>query len=117
MAAAVAVSDLVIIEALAAGPDGALCSLGSHAAAAVAYCSEIPVWLVAGRGRRLPEPMWNAMRDRLAGGDHGWNLDVEVVPLALAVAVLGPHGLAAADAVAMTAECPMTHELLRVSAM
>ncbi len=117
VAAAVAMSDVVIIEALAAGPDGALCSLGSHAAAAVAYCSEIPVWLVAGRGRRLPEPMWNAMCERLPSGEAGWHNDVEIVPLALAVAVLGPNGLAVADAAAMAAECPMTHELLRVSAM
>ena len=117
VAAAVSMSDLVIIEALAAGADGALCSLGSHAAAAVAYCSETPVWLVAGVGRRLPEQMWKAMCERLGGGEASWHNDVEVVPLALAVAVLGPNGLAEADAAAMAAECPMTHELLRVSAM
>jgi hypothetical protein len=117
VAAAVTASDLVLIEADAAGTDGALCSLGSHAAAAVAYCSEVPVWLVAGHGRRLPEQMWRAMCQRLSAAGDGWHHDVEVVPLAMMVAVLGPNGLAEADANAMSAECPMAHELLRMSAM
>ncbi len=118
VAAAVAASDLVLIEAFAAGPDGALCSLGSHAAAAVSYCSEVPIWLVAGRGRRLPEPMWKVMVERLAAEGHdGWNRAVEVVPLALATAVLGPDGLVDADPSALAAECAMAHELLRMSAM
>ena len=117
VAAAVAASDLVIVEAVAAGPDGALCSLGSHAAAAVAYCAEVPVWLVAGRGRRLPEPMWSAMCQRLAQAGDGWHHDVEIVPLAMALAVVGPNGLVDADAQSMAAECAMAHELLRMSAM
>jgi len=116
-AAAVAASDLVIVEAVAAGPDGALCSLGSHAAAAVGYCSETPVWLVAGRGRRLPLQMWAAMQQRLDDSDDGWNLDVEVVPLAMISTVIGEFGAADADAAAMAAECPMAFELLRTSAM
>jgi hypothetical protein len=117
VAAAVIESDLVIVEALAAGPDAALCALGSHAAAAVAYCSEIPVWLVAGRGRRLPEPMWKAMLERLDGADDGWLLEVESVPLGLVSSVAGPDGLKGADAIAMLAECATAHELLRMSAL
>ena len=54
---AVAAADLVLIEASVAGPDGVLAVSGSRAAASVAYCSEIPVWAVAGVGRRLPEPL------------------------------------------------------------
>lgn len=117
MAAAVAASDLVLIEAVAGGPDAALCALGSHPTAAVAYCSEVPVWLVAGRARRLPEPMWKAMGERLASAGQGWHHDVEVVPLALCSAVLGPAGLMPADATSMAAECAMAYELLRMSAM
>ena len=117
VAAAVAASDLVLIEAVAAGPDGALCSLGSHAAAAVAYCAEVPLWLVAGRGRRLPDPMWRAMCQRLGEVGDGWNQDVEVVPLAMVGAVLGPLGLSDAETSAMAAECAVAHELLRMSAM
>ena len=116
-AAAVIESDLVVIEALAVGPDAALCSIGSHAAAAVAYCSEIPVWLVAGRGRRLPEPMWKAMLRRLDDGDDGWNQDVERVPLAMVTAIAGDAGLCEPDAASLMPECPVAHELLRTSAM
>ncbi len=117
VAAAVAASDLVLVEAVAAGPDGALCSLGSHAAAAVAYCAEVPVWLVVGHGRRLPEPMWRAMCQRLSDAGDGWDAEVEVVSLAMVHGVVGPRGLSEADAFAMAAECAMAHELLRMSAM
>ncbi|MCU1366845.1 MAG: hypothetical protein JWN39_2484 [Ilumatobacteraceae bacterium] len=116
-AAAVLASDLVIVEALAAGPDGVLCSLGSHAAAAVAYCSEIPVWFVVGRGRRLPELMWKTLLQRLDDSGDGWELEAERVPLAMATAVVGPDGLLDPSPTALAAECPMAHELLRTSAM
>ena len=110
-------SDLVLIEAVAAGPDGALCAIGSHPAAAVAYCSEKPVWLVASRGRRLPSAMWSAMTTRLDEAGDGWDHDVEVVPLAMVTGVFGPEGLGGADTFSMAAECPVAHELLRMSAM
>ena len=107
----------VMIEADAAGPDGALCAIGSLSAAAVAYCSEVPVWLVAGRGRRLPPGMWLAMCDRLVGAGPAWERAVEVVPVGVLTGVFGPHGFDAPGAVALAQECPMTHELLRLSAM
>ena len=116
-AAAVIESDLVIVEALAAGPDGVLCTLGSHAAAAVAYCSEIPVWFVVGRGRRLPAPMWKTLLQRLDDSGDGWELEAERVPLAMATAIIGPDGLVDPDPAALAAECPMAHELLHASAM
>jgi hypothetical protein len=116
-AAAVAASDVVMVEALAAGPDGVLCALGSHAAAAVGYCSEIPVWFVVPRGRRLPEPMWKTMLQRLDDAGFGWDLEVERVPLAMATGIIGPDGLGDPTPDALAAECPMAHELLRMSAM
>lgn len=116
-AAAVAAADLVIVEALAAGSDGVLCSIGSHAAAAVAYCCETPVWFVVPRGRRLPEPMWDVMLHRLDDVDDGWNLDVERVPLAMATALVGADGLVDPVPSALAPECPLAHELLRTSAM
>ncbi len=116
-AAAVAASDLVIVEALAAGPDGVLAALGSHAAAAVGYCSEIPVWFVVPRGRRLPEPMWTAMLQRLDDAGFGWDLEMERVPLAMASAIVSADGLMEAGSAALAAECPVAHELLRASAM
>ena len=116
-AAAVIESDLVVIEALAVGPDGALCSIGSHAAAAVAYCSEIPVWLVAGRGRRHRRGVAAWLSTSVQEGDDGWNQDVERVPLAMVTAIAGDTGLCAADAASLMPECPVAHELLRTSAM
>jgi hypothetical protein len=116
-AAAVAESDLVIVEALACGPDAALCAIGSHAAAAVAYCNEIPVWLVAGRGRRLPEPMWKVLLERSTDADEGWELDVERVPLAMITAIAGESGLADVAPAALAPECPFAAELLRSSVM
>ena len=116
-AAAVEASDLVLVEAVASGSDGALCSLGSHAAAAVGYCSEIPVWLVAGRGRRLPEPMWTTMIQRLDDSDEGWERPFERVPLAMISAVVGPDGLSDVTPSALAPECPYAPELMRTSAM
>ena len=102
---------------MAAGPDGVLAALGSHAAAAVGYCSEIPVWFVVPRGRRLPEPMWTAMLQRLDDAGFGWDLEMERVPLAMASAIVSADGLMEAGSAALAAECPVAHELLRASAM
>src|SRR5579875_972562 len=63
-AAAVVVSGMVIVEAVAAGPSGLLACPGSHAAAAVARQSGIPVWAVAGVGRVLPARLWEALLGR-----------------------------------------------------
>ncbi|MBI5089648.1 MAG: hypothetical protein HZB15_12560 [Actinobacteria bacterium] len=64
-AAAAVAADLVLVEALAAGDDEVLVPAPSRAAASVAYCSEAPVWLVAGRGPRLPRPLFDAMLERV----------------------------------------------------
>src|SRR5262245_56423074 len=78
--AAAASSDLVLLEASAAGPDGFLAVTGSRAVGAVAYCAEIPVWAVAGVGRRLPAPLWRSVIERLDLADEPWELQDEVVP-------------------------------------
>ena len=36
----------------------------------VAYCSSVPVWLVAGVGRRLPDSVLVAMAERATGLDR-----------------------------------------------
>ncbi len=117
LAAAVAASDVVLVEAIAAGPDGALCASGSHAAAAVAYCAGIPAWLVAGVGRRLPAEMWEALLARHLVTRPAWELAEEVVPVALCTAVGGPAGVLEAPGDLGVAECPLAYELLRSSAM
>lgn len=114
VAAAVVVSDLVLIEATAAGPDGLLATLGSHQAAAVAATRGIPVWAVAGVGRVLPARLWEALLRRVDQGPaEPWDRHVELVPAALLNQVAGPTGLAGVEAGLAAATCPVAPELLR----
>jgi hypothetical protein len=104
LAAAVAASDVVLLEAVAMGPGGFLAVSGSLAAAAVARHVLVPVWVTAGVGRLLPARMWDALAGRLDDrGADPWDLDEEVVDLSLVDQVCGPAGLEPpADAVRRT---------------
>jgi hypothetical protein len=114
LGAAVAVSDLVLVEALAAGPAGAVATAGSHAAAAVARHAEVPVWLVAGVGTVLPVPLWEALIARLEEGeDEPWERVEEVVTADLLDVVIGPSGAGPAASGLARADCPAPPELLR----
>lgn len=115
MFAAATTADVVLVEAAAVGPRAAIVALGGATLAAAAYCAGTPVWLVAGRGRRLPEAMIVAMEQRLASRGPAWALTEESLPLALVTHVAGPDGVIAPEAV--VAECPLTPELLRPSPM
>jgi hypothetical protein len=85
---------------------------GSRAAAAVARQAGVPVWLVAGVGRLLPERMWAPLRDRVRT-DEAWDADEEVVPLELVDRVVGPVGVQeVADALRRT-DCPVVPELFK----
>lgn len=111
--AAAAAADLVLVEASAIGSDGVLAPTGSRAAAAAAYCAEVPVWLVAGVGRRLPGAMWQHMLDQLAAAGEPWDLEDEYVPMGLISHVAGPDGIVPAPGDTGSPECPVAHELLR----
>lgn len=113
LAAAAAASDLVLVEASACGADGLIAASGSRAAAAVAYCAEIPVWAVAGVGRRLPGPLWNSVLARLDAAGSPWDLDIEFVPAGTISHVVGPAGLVAGAGDLGRSECPVAPELLR----
>jgi hypothetical protein len=109
--AAAADADVVLVEALAMGPDALVAAAGSRAAAAVARHEGVPVWAVVGAGRLLPGRLWQALVSRLDVRGEPWDADEEVVPLSLVDAVVGPWGLVApADAVART-DCPIAPEL------
>jgi hypothetical protein len=112
MGAAVASSDVLLLEAVAAGPEGFVAVSGSLAAAAVARHAEVPVWVTVGVGRWLPARMWQALADRQATRPSDpWDMDEEVVPFSLVDRVCGPAGLEApADAVKRT-DCPVAPEL------
>jgi hypothetical protein len=113
LGAAVASADLVLLEASAASAEGVLAVAGSRAAAAVAYCSELPVWAVVGHGRRLPGPLWGALLNRLCSGTDLWELDDEVVPAGTISHVVGPNGYALGTADLDRPECPAAPELLK----
>jgi hypothetical protein len=115
LGAAVAASDLVLLEASAAGPGGVVAPAGSLAAAAVTRVSELPVWAVAGTGRVLAPRMWEALVGRVeaSGRAAPWDRPAEVVPAGLVELLAGPRGvMTLADAVAAS-DCPVAPELLR----
>jgi hypothetical protein len=115
--AAVLAADVVLVEALACGGTDVLAETGSRSIASVGYCSEVPVWLVAGRGRRLTEAMFTTMVERLADVRDPWDASAEPMPAALFAQVIGPSGAVPSDDVALVAECATAHELLRLSPM
>jgi hypothetical protein len=112
---AAASADVVLLEASAAGPDGILAVTGSRAAAAVAYCSEIPVWAVVGLGRRLPAPMWQSVIDRLVIDADPVEADDEIVPAGTISHLIGPSGFVLGTADLDRPECPSAPELLRIT--
>lgn len=113
LGAAVAGSDLVLVESTAIGPTDFLAVSGTRAAAAVARHAGIPVWLVGGVGRLLPLRMWDGLRRRVERVDDPWDADDEVVPLDLVDRVVGPRGVhTVAEAIAQT-DCPIAPELFR----
>lgn len=117
MAAAVLASDVVVVEALAARDTELLAATGSRAAASVGYCSEVPVWAVVGRGRCLPAALYDALCERRDLRCEPWDAPAEQVPLALSSWVVTPAGVVPAVGASLQPECPMSHELLRSSAM
>jgi hypothetical protein len=113
LGAAAAASDVVVIEATAAGPDGILAVAGSRAAAATARHAGVPVWAVVGVGRLLPERMWASLVGRLDDrGQDPWDLDEEVVPVDMIDQVCTRSGLLEPPVALSQVDCPMASELL-----
>lgn len=98
---------LALLEAAAVGPDSFVAAAGSAALAAAARPAHRPVWLVAGVGRVLPGPLYDALLRRI-GDDPGF----EVVPLAAVDDVAGPGG-PVPRAQLRRPPCPVAAELLR----
>ena len=113
---AAVVADLVVVEALAAGPAGLLAAPGSMAAAAVAAHQQVPVWGVAGVGRLLPGQLWDALLARLdESGVEPWDRSVEVVPASLLTMIVGPDGCDDPAEGLLKATCPPAPELFRAA--
>jgi hypothetical protein len=100
---------LALLEAAAVGPDSFLAASGSAALAAAARVAKRPVWLVAGVGRVLPGPLYDALVRRV-GDDPAF----EVVPLDAVDEVTGPAGPVPKGQLARPS-CPVAAELLRFS--
>jgi len=100
---------LALLEASAVGPDSFLAATGSAALADAARSAQRPVWLVAGVGRVLPGPLYEALVRRV-GDDPAF----EVVPLPAVDEVAGPAGPVPTARLARPA-CPVAAELLRFS--
>jgi hypothetical protein len=112
LGAAVLASDLVLLEAVAMGPDGMLAVSGSLAAAAVAQQAGIAVWAVAGVGRLLPGRMWGALIARHAQMDvDPWDAYEERVALSSLQKVCGPTGILPTQAALTRTDCPIAPEL------
>lgn len=106
-------SAVVLVEALAVGPDAALVPSGGRVAAAVAGHAEVPVWLVAGVGRLLPGRMWGALLSRWSASVDPFDASEEELPLSLVGRIAGPEGPEeVADALRRT-DCPVAPELFR----
>ncbi|MGH9300939.1 MAG: hypothetical protein ACRD0I_03405 [Acidimicrobiales bacterium] len=127
LGAAVSASDLLILEAWALGHplapgrdrepmgrDGEFVAIsGSRAAASVARAEGIPVWLVAGVGRVLPDALWSELEWHFdQAGAPPWERGDEIVPLDLVDVVIGPGGAADPAEALGRADCPVVAELL-----
>ena len=72
-AIATAASDIVLVEAEALGATRVIAATRTTALAAVANLASTPVWAVAGRGRRLPAAMVDAIVERLDQSLDPWS--------------------------------------------
>lgn len=113
--AAAEYSDITIVSADACGRDSVLAPGGALAIASVAYCTQKPVWLVAGCGTRLADPLWDAVLAGARFRPDVWATGVDLVPLAVCSFVIGPDGMKPATTASLAPECQHAPELLRRS--
>ncbi|MDH4148118.1 MAG: hypothetical protein OEY23_23420 [Acidimicrobiia bacterium] len=111
--AAAAEAALVVLEASMVGPEHFVAPAGSRAAAAVARHAGVPVWLVIGVGRLLPQRLWEVIAERLDREDDPWERDEEIVPLSLVDQVVGPNGLESVADALRRCDTPVAPELFK----
>jgi hypothetical protein len=102
----------VLLESPAIGPTEFLAVSGSRAAAAVARHAGVPVWLVGGVGRLLPQRMWDGLRARIEP-DEPWDAEDEVVPLDLVDRIVGSRGPETVAEALQHIDCPVAPELFK----
>lgn len=106
-------ADVVVLESDCVGPTAALVPPGAVEAADRARASAVPVWLVAGVGRVLPERMWDLAVTGL-GNDGLASGGCELLDLdRLVTRMVTPVGLRAPDRARSRIDCPTAPELFR----
>lgn len=115
LAAAVALADLVLVDALAIGPEQALVPSGSMAAAAVARQLDVPVWIIGGVGRLMPASMFDALATRWSGSVDALDADEELMPLSSVDRLAGVGGVLDVAAGLGHTDCPVAPELFRLA--
>ena len=104
-------ADLVLVASDCVGPSQALVAAEAVAAAETARDRGTPVWLVAGAGRILPEPMWDLLSARHRPDDPSMR-GLAVLDLhRLVTRVVTPSGLRTPAEAARSADCPVVPEL------
>jgi translation initiation factor 2B subunit (eIF-2B alpha/beta/delta family) len=98
-------SDVVLVEAEACSTDAVVGSMGSGLAAAAGTAVGVPVWLVAGRGRRLPVPFIDAISVGLDAEHEAFSTDLVSI-------VAGADGVMPRSRQVLAAECPAIPELV-----
>lgn len=113
LAANAGTADVVVLESDCVGPTAALVPPGAVEAADRARASAVPVWLVAGVGRVLPERMWDLATAGL-GDDGPASGGCEFLDLdRLVTRMVTPVGLRAPDRARSRIDCPTAPELFR----
>ena len=106
-------ADVVVLESDCVGPSAALVGPGAVEAADRARASAVPVWLVAGVGRVLPERMWDLAVTGF-GDDGPASGGCELLDLdRLVTRMVTPVGLRAPDRARSRIDCPTAPELFR----
>ncbi len=115
LARAAAISDVVLLEGVAACPSRVLAPIGSHVVAAVAADVGGPVWCALGIGRRLPVEYVDAIADRVTADTKTFDVDVDELPVGLVSHVATCDGVSSDLSSALRPECSFTPDLLRAS--
>ena len=115
LARAARLADIVLVDATAAGAQRVIAPIGSHVLAAVARSVGTPVWLVVGRGHRLPVEYVDAIGARVIDATSSWDLDVDDLPTDLITHVASADGVSADVVAELRPDCPFAPELLRFS--
>jgi len=113
LGAACAYSDVILLEATAVGAGGFFAVPGSLAAASVGRATGVPVWLVAGDGRVLPDGVFQSMRQHQPEVDP-WGAADELVSLDLVDVVVRPSGAGDVASALASRDCPAAPELLEI---